>query len=76
MEPAMSYTFLIFSFVPAAIVSGSLIGFGVWLVKKHLGPAYHVAGVAAIVLGALCSLGAGLVLIGFLAFTGPPLDSG
>ena len=58
MEPAMSYTSLIFSFVPAAIVSGSLIGFGVWLVKKRLGPAYHVAGVAAIVTGSL---------VGFLA---------
>ena len=58
MEPVMSYPFLILFFVPAASVSGSFIGFGVWLVKKHLGPAYHVAGVAAIVTGSL---------VGFLA---------
>ena len=57
-------------------VSGSLVGTGVWLVRKQYGPAYHVGGVAAIILGALCALGAFLVLIGFLAFTGPPLDSG
>ena len=57
-------------------ISGSLVGTGVWLVRKQYGPAYHVGGVAAIVLGALCALGAILVLIGFLAFTGPPLESG
>ena len=69
---------MLISLIPAAMlaVSGSLVGTGVWLVRKQYGPAYHVGGVVAIVLGALCALGMILVLIGFVAFTGPPLDSG
>ena len=69
---------LLISLVLAAMlaVGSSLIGTGVWLVRKQFGPGYQMGGVAAIVLGSLCALGAVLVLIGFLAFTGPPLDSG
>ena len=69
---------MLISLILAAMlaVGGSLIGTGVWLVRKQFGPGYQMGGVAAIVLGSLCALGAVLVLIGFLAFTGPPLESG
>ena len=53
-------------------VGGALIGTGVWVVRKRYGPAYHVAGVASAVCGALFGLAAVLVLIGLLALTGPP----
>ncbi len=50
----MHNLYLIIMFVVVAVsVIGSFVGFGVWLIRKNLGPTYHVAGVGAIVLGSL-----------------------
>ncbi len=59
--------------VPVLAASVAFIGMGFWLRRKQYGPEYDVGGMVAIVLGLLLALGGVLMVLAFVAYTGPPL---
>lgn len=64
----MSYASIIVTLAPAAIVSGSLLGFGAWLIKRHPVPPGQVVGVAAIGLGSL--MATLVIFVGTMGYLG------